>query len=45
MLPSGYAGVLLLALIPPLWRKVMDPLVDAAMDDPQAIGHTVRAAA
>jgi alkane 1-monooxygenase len=30
-LPCGYAGVLLLALIPPLWRKVMDPRVDAAM--------------
>jgi alkane 1-monooxygenase len=30
-LPCGYAGVLLLALVPPLWRKVMDPRVDAAM--------------
>ncbi len=45
MLPCGYAGVLLMALIPPLWRKVMDPLVDAAMDDPQAIGRSERAAA
>ena len=34
ILPSGYAGVLLLALIPPLWRRVMDPRVDAAMGDP-----------
>jgi alkane 1-monooxygenase len=45
MLPCGYAGVLLLSLIPPLWRKVMDPRVDAAMGDPQAIGRTERAAA
>jgi len=44
-LPCGYAGVILMALIPPLWRKVMDPRVDAAMDDPQAIGRSERAAA
>lgn len=24
-LPSGYAGMIVLALIPPLWRKIMDP--------------------
>jgi alkane 1-monooxygenase len=24
-LPSGYAGALLTALVPPLWRRVMDP--------------------
>jgi alkane 1-monooxygenase len=29
LLPCGYAGVLLLALVPPLWRRVMDPRVDA----------------
>ncbi|MDZ7344081.1 MAG: alkane 1-monooxygenase, partial [candidate division KSB1 bacterium] len=28
-LPTGYAGTILLALVPPLWRKVMDPRVDA----------------
>jgi len=28
-LPSGYAGMVVLALIPPLWRKVMDPRVAA----------------
>lgn len=28
-LPSGYAGSILLALIPPLWRRVMDPRADA----------------
>ena len=30
-LPTGYAGAILLALIPPLWRRVMDPRVDLAM--------------
>jgi len=24
-LPTGYAGMILLALIPPLWRRIMDP--------------------
>jgi alkane 1-monooxygenase len=28
-LPTGYAGCLILALIPPLWRKVMDPRITA----------------
>jgi len=49
-LPCGYAGVILMALFPPLWRRVMDPRVDAAMADqpmrdPQAIGRTDAAAA
>jgi alkane 1-monooxygenase len=44
-LPCGYAGVILMALIPPLWRRVMDPRVDAAMDDPQAIHRRDAAAA
>jgi len=44
-LPCGYAGVILIALIPPLWRRVMDPRVDAALDDPQAIARPQRAAA
>jgi len=26
-LPAGYAGSILLAMIPPLWRRVMDPAV------------------
>lgn len=26
-LPSGYATMIVLALVPPLWRRVMDPLV------------------
>lgn len=28
-LPTGYAGMIWLALVPPLWRKVMDPRVAA----------------
>jgi alkane 1-monooxygenase len=31
VLPSGYAGAMLLALIPPLWRRVMDPRVERAV--------------
>jgi alkane 1-monooxygenase len=27
-LPAGYAAMFVLALIPPLWRKIMDPRVD-----------------
>ncbi|NYG54251.1 fatty acid desaturase [Nocardioides perillae] len=27
VLPTGYAGMIVLALVPPLWRRVMDPLV------------------
>ncbi|MEO7844759.1 MAG: fatty acid desaturase [Nocardioides sp.] len=28
-LPTGYAGMIALALVPPLWRRVMDPRVRA----------------
>jgi alkane 1-monooxygenase len=28
-LPTGYAGMVLLSLVPPLWRRVMDPRVVA----------------
>jgi alkane 1-monooxygenase len=28
-LPTGYAGMVILALVPPLWRRVMDPRVRA----------------
>jgi alkane 1-monooxygenase len=31
-LPSGYASALLMALVPPLWRRVMDRRAIAAMD-------------
>lgn len=30
-LPTGYAGMILLSLVPPLWRKIMDPRVEAHM--------------
>jgi alkane 1-monooxygenase len=33
-LPFGYAGAILCALIPPLWRGVMDPRVDALARTP-----------
>lgn len=29
VLPTGYAGMILLALLPPVWRRVMDPRVIA----------------
>lgn len=29
-LPTGYPGMILVALIPPVWFRVMDPLVDRA---------------
>lgn len=32
VLPTGYAGMIVLALIPPLWRRVMDPRVVAHFD-------------
>ena len=31
-LPAGYATMFVLALLPPLWRRVMDPLARAAAD-------------
>ncbi|WP_116045495.1 fatty acid desaturase [Amycolatopsis palatopharyngis] len=33
VLPTGYAGMIVLALVPPLWRRVMDPRVLAHFDD------------
>ena len=32
VLPTGYAGMIVLAVVPPLWRRVMDPLVLAHFD-------------
>ena len=32
VLPTGYAGMIVLALVPPLWRRVMDPRVVAHFD-------------
>ncbi len=31
-LPTGYAGMIVLAVVPPLWRRVMDPRVLAHYD-------------
>jgi len=31
---GGYAEAILLSLIPPLWRRVMDPRVARWMDNP-----------
>lgn len=35
-LPTGYVGSVLLALVPPLWRRVMDPRVMAVRGDPRS---------
>lgn len=32
VLPTGYAGMILLALVPPAWKRVMDPRVAAHFD-------------
>ena len=32
-LPAGYAASILLALVPPLWRRVMDPRVRRVRDE------------
>lgn len=50
-LPSGYAGLLLVAYVPPLWFRLMDPRVKAhyagdltrANVQPQALGRLTRA--
>lgn len=41
-LPAGYATMMLLTLVPPLWRRVMDPRVDAYYG--AGDGHAPRAA-
>jgi alkane 1-monooxygenase len=38
VLPTGYAGMILIALVPPWWRRVMDPRVLAHYD-----GRIIRA--
>ena len=37
-LPTGYGGMVLLALVPPLWHRVMDPRVVAARLPPPSGG-------
>ena len=36
-LPAGYAGSILLALVPPLWRRVMDPRAQSFAGAPFAV--------
>lgn len=38
-LPTGYAGMALLALIPPLWKRVMDPAVLQLKSSGSAFNH------
>jgi alkane 1-monooxygenase len=38
-LPTGYAGMVLLALVPPLWRAVMHPRLDAYLSGPPSASH------
>jgi alkane 1-monooxygenase len=38
-LPSGYAAAILTALIPPLWFRIMDPRVEAALATPGGSGR------
>ena len=38
-LPTGYAGMILLALVPPLWRRVMDPRVVEHLDGDVSIAN------
>jgi alkane 1-monooxygenase len=39
VLPAGYAGMILLALVPPLWRRVMDPRLLAHLDGDVALAN------
>jgi len=39
-LPGGYVGAILVALVPPLWRRRMDPRVERWMDEPATQGQT-----
>jgi alkane 1-monooxygenase len=41
-LPTGYAGAILMALVPPLWRAVMHPRLDAAAAGAQAASWSAR---
>ncbi len=40
-LPAGYATMLVLALIPPLWQRVMDPRVLAHYDGDESLANAV----
>ena len=38
-LPTGYAGMIVLALAPPVWRRVMDPRVLAHYEGDAALAN------
>ncbi|MFM1966267.1 MAG: hypothetical protein RL134_1992 [Actinomycetota bacterium] len=38
-LPTGYAGMILLALVPPLWNRVMDPRVASHYDGDMSLAN------
>ncbi|GCD90112.1 fatty acid desaturase [Nocardioides sp. LS1] len=39
VLPTGYAGMIVLAILPPVWRRVMDPRVIAHFDGDLTRAH------
>lgn len=39
VLPTGYAGMILLSLVPPLWRRVMDARVSAHYDGDMSLAN------
>ena len=39
VLPTGYAGMILLALFPPVWYRVMDPRVLAHFDGDMSLAN------
>ena len=41
LLPAGYAEAILFSLVPPLWRRVMDPRVERWMGEPNAAARQV----
>ncbi|MCB0795230.1 MAG: alkane 1-monooxygenase [Flavobacteriales bacterium] len=38
-LPTGYPGMMLLALLPPLWQRVMHPRIERLLGSPSAAGR------
>ena len=39
-LPAGYPAMLLVALVPPVWRRIMDRRVDAVSGSGEPLGNT-----
>jgi hypothetical protein len=42
MLPHGYSVSLLLSMIPPIWMKIIDPYVDAVMNNEKLTKEKMR---